>query len=214
MLGGGIALLGAGIAGCSIAPDRDPVNSVPVAEPVIISADEWGAMSPQGPPEVVHRRPDLIVIHHTAGPNTDDLSQEHAEELARSIQRFHMESQGWSDSGQHFTVSRGGSVLEGRVGSLDASRTGSEFVQGSHAYGANDASVGIENEGTYNTEEMPAAQWDALVALTAWLCTQHRVQPSGIVGHRDVTNTDCPGDWLYGRVARLRRDVAAVLHGG
>ena len=40
---------------------------------------------------------------------------------------------GWGDSGQHFTISRGGYILEGRYGSLaslDVARIDGRFVAG------------------------------------------------------------------------------------
>lgn len=214
LLGGGLALAGLGLAGCGWSPlDRSPVNTVPVAEPEIIDTAAWGARAPARLPEVRRRRPNLIVVHHTAGSNAEDYSAEHAIDLARGIQRHHMDTQGWSDTGQHFTVSRGGHTLEGRTGTLTRAREGTSFVIGSHAYGANGESLGIENEGTYDDVEMPAAQWTALVSLTAWLCARHRIDVEGIVGHRDVTSTGCPGEWLYGQLPQLRTEVQAVLTG-
>jgi hypothetical protein len=32
-----------------------------------------------------------------------------------------------------------------------------------------------------------------------------------IRGHRDFSNTDCPGDWLYSQLPRLRKQVADKL---
>lgn len=215
LLGGGLATLGLGLAGCSIGPfDRDPVNTVPVDEPDIIGTQDWGARAPRRAAEVIRHRPELIVVHHTTDPNSDQVGRADAITIARKTQRYHMDSNGWSDTGQHFTIGRGGFTLEGRTTSLANSRNGKRFTLGAHAFGANERSVGIENEGSYFTARMPAAQWKSLVALTAWLCAQHRIGVDGIVGHRDVTSTTCPGDWLYGQLPRLRREVQAVLTGG
>ena len=52
-------------------------------------------------------RPTRILVHHTASANTTDLSQAQAFSLARTIQQSHF-SRGWIDTGQQFTVSRGG----------------------------------------------------------------------------------------------------------
>lgn len=215
LLGGGTATVGLALVGCGIGPfDRDPVNTVPVAEPPILGTAEWGAREPRRAASVIRHRPELIVVHHTTDPNTANVDRAHAITIAKKTQNYHMDSNGWSDTGQHFTVSRGGFALEGRTTSLANSRNGKRFTLGAHAAGANERSVGIENEGSYFTARMPTAQWNSLVALTSWLCTQHRIGVEGIVGHRDVTATTCPGDWLYGQLPRLRREVQAVLTGG
>jgi N-acetylmuramoyl-L-alanine amidase len=123
--------------------------------PTIISCDAWGARQPKAPNQVLAARPTFIVIHHTATPNTSNLEQSHAMGLARSIQLDHM-NRGYGDTGQHFTVSRGGWILEGRRGSLAALLSGTSQVVGAHAPGRNTDGIGIENEGTYIKENPPS----------------------------------------------------------
>jgi hypothetical protein len=152
-----------------------------------------------------------ILVHHTATENTGDTSVEHARGWARFCQELHM-GHGWGDTGQHFTNSRGGVLLEGRHGSLDALIAGDRMVRGAHCPGQNSVAIGIENEGTYIGEEPPAAQWDALVWLCASVCGQYGIAPSEIDGHRDhYADTVCPGDRLYSMLPRLRAEVALAL---
>src|SRR5256885_749492 len=73
-----------------------------------------------------------IVVHHTDYPNTTDYSRDQAIWLAKDIQNLHMDHNGWSDTGQHFTVSRGGYVTEGRHRSLEGLTLGTEQVQSAH----------------------------------------------------------------------------------
>jgi hypothetical protein len=131
--------------------------------------------------------------------------------LARSIQRFHMDTRGWPDTGQHFTVSRGGVVLEGRHRSLEFLRVGRRQVEGAHCTGQNAVALGIENEGTYTAVDPPAPLWDRLRELCAYLCGQYGIAPTEIYGHRDFKDTACPGDRLYGALPRLRKEVAGLL---
>ncbi|TDB88520.1 N-acetylmuramoyl-L-alanine amidase [Actinomadura sp. KC216] len=172
---------------------------------------EWSARPPKAAATVLNRAPDHIVVHHTASANATDLSLEHAFTLSRAIQNFHMDTNGWEDAGQQLTISRGGHLMEGRNRSLAAIGAG-DLVVGAQTLGHNDHTIGIENEGTYMTEEPTAALWDALVATCAWLCGVHGLDPhAAIVGHRDYNTTACPGDALYALLPRLRNEVAGDL---
>ncbi len=114
-------------------------------------------------------RPSKIVIHHTATSNGTATTQAAAFSLARGIQNHHMDSNGWMDTGQNFTVSRGGYVMEGRHRSLETLRGGTSFVHGAHAGNDNGRSIGIENEGTFTSVTPPAALYSALVDSCAYI---------------------------------------------
>jgi hypothetical protein len=176
---------------------------------------------------VLPRRPDHIVVHHTASKNTSDGSLEQAYRLSRSIQRSHMRSRGWDDVGQHFTISRGGYLLEGRNRTLEViagqrpfDGFATEFmgprevghVVGAHTLHHNTHTVGIENEGTYTGAAVPEPLWRSLGELCAWLCVVYDLDPGdAIIGHRDLNSTTCPGDVLYAGLPALRRNVARLL---
>ncbi|MBB2701463.1 UNVERIFIED_ORG: hypothetical protein GGI66_006183 [Rhizobium esperanzae] len=180
-----------------------------VAGPMIQSTSSWGARPATSAITVLNRRPKGIVIHHTASANVDDTSLTHAKQLARNIQDFHMGPQrNWIDTGQHFTVSRGGHILEGRHRSLEVATAGQHHVLGAHAGSAcNTDHVGIENEGTYMTGLPTSAQWQSLVQLCAWLCNQYGMSTDDIIGHRQCKSTDCPGDRFFSQLGKLRQDV-------
>jgi hypothetical protein len=179
--------------------------------PDIIDCAGWGARPNSRVVNVEVRRPERIMVHHTATPNVDDLSRAAADRLARGIQDFHMDVRGWLDSGQHFTISRGGFVLEGRRRSLEALRSGRKQVEGAHCTGQNLVAIGIENEGTYSATGPTGPLWDRLRELCAYICARYGIAPTEIVGHRDFKDTLCPGDVLYGMLPRLRGEVAGVL---
>ncbi|MDZ4290217.1 MAG: peptidoglycan recognition family protein [Prosthecobacter sp.] len=162
-----------------------------------------------------------IVIHNTENANrapaTGAAEEKVAFAVARGIQKHHIDDNGWSDTGQHFTVSRGGLIMEGRTGALSAAGKG-EVVSGAHASGVtkfNTTYFGIELEGDNRKEyAVTAQQWDALVELCAWLCRAGGITPNktGIVGHMDVLagHTDCPGK-MQQKLPDLRQQVAANL---
>ncbi|MFG2616818.1 peptidoglycan recognition family protein [Streptomyces sp. NPDC048507] len=182
--------------------------------PEIFGCGQWGARPPAGPVTVLDAPPRRIVVHHTATANVDDFSPEHAFALARAVQAHHMDGRGWIDTGQHFTVSRGGHTTEGRHRSLDELAGGRRQVRASHCVGQNDVAVGIEVEGTYTRTDPPAGQYEALAGLCAHVCDQYGLDPYGIDGHRDHNATACPGDRLYALLPRLREDVAARCRRG
>lgn len=180
------------------------------AAPRVYTRADWKARRPVIPATVLHRAPDHIVVHHTASANSTDHSLAHAFALSRSIQRHHMDINGWNDTGQQLTISRGGHLMEGRNRSLSAIRAG-DHVVGAQTANHNSHTIGIENEGTYMTAAPTAALWNRLVQTCAWLCDVYDLAPSAIVGHRDYNLTSCPGDVLYARLPELRNEVAARL---
>lgn len=208
LLGGGLAL-GAGLVVVGAGPTRAGAATLDD----VIGCTEWGARPPSSPITLLDSRPLKIIVHHTATPNTTDLSRAQAVRLARSIQSSHMDGRGWIDTGQHFTVSRGAYVLEGRHRSVEALTGGTRHVLGAHCTAQNPAAVGIENEGTYTSVSQPAAQYAALRDLCVTICQKYAIRAYQIYGHRDFQNTACPGDVLYPRLATLRADVAARIGG-
>jgi hypothetical protein len=208
----GAVVLGAGI----VLPEAfaDAVALGAVAVPTIASCATWGARQPSSTLTQLTNNPNKILIHHTASPNSTDYTQAHAYSLARSIQDYHMDHNGWSDTGQNFTVSRGGYVMEGRHYSLSKLSAGSGFVTSAHCPGQNTQAVGIENEGTYTSTTPPQALWDKLVDLCAYICSQYNISSSQIYGHRDFVSTECPGDQFYAQLPALKTAVQAKLDGG
>jgi len=183
----------------------------------VITTNEWGS-KPAGPFDKTV--PKFIVIHNTDNQNPpNDVSKrtvEGGKQLALQIQKDHMDSNGWSDSGHNFLNTTGGILLEGRHGTLDAVRQGM-CVRSAHArqdrnrLAGGNQSPGIENEGNFMTFEMGQKQWDSLVELCVSLCSSCKINPKNIRGHREFSNTDCPGDWLFNQLPRLRKEVADKL---
>ena len=188
----------------------------------VITTREWGA-TVRGP----HRRTDprYIVIHHTADRNPPNdpskRTESGAKQLARTIQRVHINNAGFSDSGHNFLNTTSGVLLEGRHGTLNAILQ-SRCVQSAHAGSRRiNASPGIENEGCFGTGrgtgcpgeqnartlQMSQDQWDSLVELCAGICKSCDIDPDNIRGHRDFFPTECPGQLLYDQLGRLRAEV-------
>ncbi|MGW3963450.1 peptidoglycan recognition protein family protein [Amycolatopsis sp. NPDC005003] len=183
-----------------------------VAEPAIHPTSEWGARPADGTIVVENHKPTYIVVHHAVDPPmNDDFSLERAFYVSRFIQNLHMDRNGWIDSGQQFTNSRGGHITEGRHRSLEILRGGTRHVQGANVGNHNSEVIGIENEGLYSTVDVPPALWNSLVSLVAYIASQYGIAPEFIKGHRDFNSTECPGQVLYNRLPELRTAVGHVL---
>lgn len=184
------------------------------ADPVldaVIDCDAWGARPAKVAPVLSAGTTQKIVVHHTNFPNTADLSRERAVALAHEIQDLHLDTRGFDDTGNHFTVSRGGYILEGRHRSLETLRDGTAQVIGAHAVSENRRSIGIESEGVYVTETPTQELFDAVAGLCVTVCRQYRLGAHQIFGHWDFAATLCPGAAYYPMFPVLRRKVAKEL---
>ena len=189
-----------------------PAHAVPSADyPWIIDCDSWGARPPGGDVSLSGTATNKIIWHHMAFPNVTDYSREQAIKLAQDCQNLHMDGNGWLDTGQHFTVSRGGYVLEGRHRSLEELSGGKPQVIAAHCPGENGRAIGIENEGTYVTETPPHALRKSLVKLSVAICREYGLAAHDIFGHWDARDTLCPGAAFYAQFPMLRRMVRKAL---
>ena len=205
-------LLRAGVlvgATAAVGPFQLRLASGAAAAPAVADCATWGAEAPRGTIDHV-APPTNLVVHHTASANSTDYSEAHAHQLARDIQQWHF-GNGWIDSGQQLTISRGGYVMEGRHESLGAVSGGVDHVLGAHVANYNSTCIGIENEGTYTSEGPTQALWDSLVETSAWICGQYGIPSASILGHRDFNSTECPGEVLYGMLPDLRVAVGGRI---
>uniref|UniRef100_A0A671LHD9 Peptidoglycan-recognition protein SC2-like n=2 Tax=Sinocyclocheilus anshuiensis TaxID=1608454 RepID=A0A671LHD9_9TELE len=130
-----------------------------------------------------------VIIHHTALRNCDSISQ-----LAH-IQHMHMQERGFDDIGYNFLISGDGMVYEGRGWG----------IVGAHAKEHNFNSVGIAFMGNFNDEMPSSASLSALLRLLHIGVLHGHVRPNVVlVGHRDVAKTECPGEYLYALLPKLR----------
>ena len=180
------------------------------AMPRIYTRAEWGARPPDFPAQIINK-PDHLVVHHTASDNVTDYSQNQAYKLSHWIQDLHQLTNGWGDTGNQLTISRGGFIMEGRNRTLQAIAQGKN-VLGAQTANNNSHTLGIENEGIYVSARPTVWLWDSLVETLAWLCDVYDLDPhQSIVGHRDYVATQCPGDVFYSMLPSLRNDVAGHL---
>lgn len=205
------------------APTAPAVPSTPVAKlenPSVVSRAGWGAdetlrfnsLGEIWPPEYWYVK--AVIVHHSdTGPsNNDDPSKD-----VRAIYRYHAITQGWGDIGYNFLIDWRGVIYEGRYGGPN--------VVGGHAYQYNYGSIGICLIGDFQSKTPTPEQQDALVRLIAWHAATQDINPLGdmffvdriiqpISGHRDVIQTDCPGDAAYALLPGVRQKVAVLTGQG
>lgn len=192
-----------------------------VARPDIQPRSAWVAREPKAEPSV--GKVQMGFVHHTVGAN--DYSADQVPGILRSIQAYHMDANGWDDIGYNFLVDRFGRIWEGRGGGIERS------VIGAHAGGFNTNGTGVAILGTFTDSPTPAAATTAVSRLLSWKLPHHGVDPASqtnvqsrgstrypdgtvvalqnVSGHRDVSQTSCPGGRLYERLGQIRADAAA-----
>ncbi len=214
------------------APAPPPASAAAdTSQPVVVTRRQWGADeklvtgTPSTAPAVR-----ALFVHHTDTTNAYTAAQAYAQ--VRAIYAFHTKVRGWNDIGYNLLVDRFGHVFEGRRGSL------TRAVTGAHTGGFNSQSLGIATLGTFSSATPPPAALRALADVIGWKAAQYELDPRATVrlvsaggpftaykpgqgvragavsSHRDVGQTECPGDGLWGQLPWLRRQVAAKMRPG
>lgn len=202
----------AGATASNAAPRQAPVTLPP---PPIHPRSEWGGDLPPRGPMLDEAAGDVrfLVIHHSETPN--DYSPEDVAPRLRSIFDYHTAAKGWPDVAYNFFVDAFGGIWEGRTGSIERPVRG-DATGGSQGFAMLCCFLG-DHTATVPTE--PAIQ--AMATLNAWLATTYGIDlragpaisfvsrgsnrwPAGttvttdpIAGHRDMSQTACPGDAAY-----------------
>ncbi|MGW6003829.1 N-acetylmuramoyl-L-alanine amidase [Oerskovia enterophila] len=197
--------------------------------PVVISRAQWGA-----DPALLRWTPEYAsttlasVVHHTAGSNTYTPAQSAG--IVRGIYTYHSQSRGWGDIGYNVLVDQYGQIFEGRAGGLTLPAIGA------HAGGFNSGTFGVSMMGDYSTVAPSAAMKESVARIIAWRMggtyrfnmwsvttyttpghSTSRFSPGqqvgiyGILAHRDVAYTSCPGNAGYAILPELRNRVNQLV---
>ncbi|MGC2655685.1 MAG: N-acetylmuramoyl-L-alanine amidase [Mycobacterium sp.] len=240
------------ISAVLISPPQAPADTqwapptavvTPGQPPSVISRAQWGAEESMrcGNPVYSHGVR-AAVIHHTAGSN--DYAPQDSAEIVRSIYAYHTRTLGWCDIAYNALVDKYGQVFEGRFGGIN------KPVEGSHTGGFNRDTWGVAMLGNFDEVPPTPVQLGTVGRLLGWRLSLDGVNPKGTVAlasaggaftrfaggdtltlptiftHRDVGNTDCPGNIAYGLIDEIRdiaarfreppgpAEVAAALEGG
>ena len=132
----------------------------------------------------------MLVIHHVGEIDRDVAAEE--------IHQWHLNN-GWAGIGYSYVIRKDGSIERGRP---------REMI-GSHAYGYNSQSTGINVVGDFMVGEPNEAQLNSLVNLLADLVEIYEldVNENTILGHGDLMSTDCPGTNMISKMDEIRERV-------
>jgi len=147
----------------------------------------------------VKREISHIQIHHTWRPRKEDYR---GESTILGMWRYHTQTNGWRDIGQHFSVAPDGTIWDGR--SLDLNPAG---IRGHNSGGLMFEIIGNFDEGE-NILEGP--QLKAITGAVAICQDRFRLTNEDVVFHREHSDKSCPGtgikkDWFLQMVDRSKK---------
>jgi hypothetical protein len=181
----------------------------------LIVPSQWGARPPKEEIQLCGKA-SRIIFHHTAGHHPEVSrsgyeSHEEAMAYARAIQAYHMDANGWIDSGHNFLVCRNGDVLVGRWVTVTAIQHGLMVIS-AHCPGQNNQ-IGIEHE-HISGEKPTKSQLEASAQLQAWIAERYaRSTPLPVRPHSAYYPTDCP-DNLAAYIDPIRQRASEILQKG
>jgi len=196
------------------------VNNLDI--PKIIYRSQWGADEKKVISPAEYARTDKFIIHHTASsklvPDSDGSGE--YKNMVNNIFLYHLNGRGWNDIGYNYLIDPNGNIYEGR--------SGGNSVIGVHAGSYNTGSIGISVLGTYGgnvkgeylSNSLTYNIIKSLEKLIGWVAANNSIDLNkingqnskgknldGVVGHRDVGATNCPGDELYQKLGNIQNDA-------
>ena len=193
--------------------------------PEIISREGWWGNLPPGEMEPGYTPQQINITHAAVHHTVTSNSPPDPAQVVRQIWDWHVNDNGWLDTGYNFLIDHTGNIYQGRYNPWLETTD----VRGAHAGQANSSSVGIALLGQFEPGANPqvgnpaSVALDALIKLISWRFTQKNidpqaespipVNPSGtrilptILGHRDVSATACPGVNLYTLLPDIRNST-------
>lgn len=167
-------------------PNESEGNEVTTYNFPFITRAQWKARQPKKTLPLPSPVP-YVVIHHSYIPPACYTSVE-CYQAMKSMQNFHMDDRNWWDIGYHFAVGSDGVAYEGRGWG----------ILGAHALHFNNVSIGICLIGDWRNAVPPATQLKTAQALIAAGVDKGYIKSDyKLVGHRQVRETECPGDALF-----------------
>ncbi len=188
------------LSACFLNPNPDFESSSPSIS--LISRSQWGAHAPV----LAMKKHTLqrITLHHSGVAAKKGRD---SRELIRKLQAYSQQSAMlgdgktkpvWADLPYHYLIYANGDILEGREWQY-AGDTNTDYDPSGHLL--------ICVDGNFE-EEMPTPeQIQALRQLLKYLTLRHQILATEIGGHRDLSETLCPGRHLLPWISQLREEL-------
>ena len=195
--------------------------------PPLLNRAAWGADPSwrNGRPSY-NRKVRQVHLHHTATANA--YAPGDVPGILQGMYRYHTRTLGWFDLGYNFVVDSFGRAWVGRSGGFWRP------VRGAHTLGFNHNSVGIAVLGRFGKRPPTPQAVTTVVRLAAWKLDRYDGRPRGWVraksrgsdhypagtwvrlpvidGHRDTSQTACPGAQLYAQLPAIRERAGRRVH--
>lgn len=189
-----------------------------VLRPAIHPRSDWATDHPVVGELVPEDDVRFLLVHHTASDN--EYQPDEVPGIIRGFYGFHTSAEKeWPDVAYNFLIDRFGGIWEARAGSIDGPIRG-DATGGSQGFALLCSLIGNHGEAPVSDEAKAG-----LVQLLTWLGHRHGLDttagasttftsrgsnrwPAGtevttatISGHRDMSQTTCPGDFAYNLLA-------------
>jgi hypothetical protein len=196
------------LVGTACAPTKPGGGGAAPIPDAIVARSQWAPDLPwnwgacPGGPEYAYVG--TAIVHHTV--NSNSYGPGDSVGIMRGIWAYHVQSLGYCDIAYNFIVDNYGVPFEGRLGGID------QPVIGAHAIGANTGTTGIAMLGTFSGVTPSPGALGTLENLIRWKLYIHGANPfddpaADILGHRDTSSTECPGDALWNYLPYTRHYV-------
>jgi hypothetical protein len=186
--------------GLLAAPGDVPLTlPAPTAQHIAaVSRQKWQATKPvpgqMAPMGAITR----ITVHHEGAAKGNYSEQATAVAATlRSIQHVHCTNRRYGDIGYHFIIDRQGRIWQGRE----------IAYQGAHVLSNNSHNLGIMCLGNFNVQQPTAPQIQTLTQLLAALMAGYHIPANRVYAHRELGQTECPGNALYAQLNHIRAQI-------
>lgn len=184
-------------SGSEQAMGADAATAAPAPQVPVIDRASWGATGGTG---ASIGQVDEVVVHHFWRPSLPEVAPAETEaEMMRTVERTHVEDNGWDGFGYSFVIFQSGRVYEGRGWGQE----------GAHTVGKNDQTIGIAFAIDGDQDAPTAEAWAAAEQLMRdGVSGGHLSEGASVTGHTDYAEKSCPGENVYPQLQRLRDAVA------
>ncbi len=198
------------LVGCAhknLEESRDILQLKYPAELGVVSREQWGwsktrLVEQAGERTLPSHEINRITIHHGG---EDFPSDKDPVKYLQTFQVWCRNEKKWIDIPYHFMIDLKGIIYEARSMNLPGDTNTDYDVRG-HAL--------ICVMGNYENQILSERQLHSLINLTAFLANRYNVSVDSIKGHKDYTETLCPGKDLYKYLqdGTIVKGVEAKLH--
>ena len=156
---------------------------------------DWDASPTRERVRSMHRRIEYVIVHHTEDGERECWSLEECRRYMQRTQHRFQYRKNFPDIPWNFLIGENGEIFEGMGWG----------VEGYHTEDWNDRSLGVAFIGDFDLQSVsPRAMSSFERLLDCGVRGGYLDSYYGIYGHRDMRETDCPGEFLYETIRHMR----------